>query len=126
MRIVWPLTLLLALLYLLGRETEMRGGRNAALLSIVLAATCITAIVQFLPGRIDHHNAMILCATIGILRLARSFDDPDAGWSAGVLLGLGTAIGYEALALTIASLGRRRALRHCCRAAPCSARRARP
>ena len=26
-RIVWPLTLLLALLYLLGREAEMRGGR---------------------------------------------------------------------------------------------------
>jgi len=102
-RIVWPLTLLLALLYLLGREAEMRGGRLAALLSIALAATCITAIVQFLPGRIDHHNAMILCATIGILRLSRSFDDADAGWSAGVFLGLGTVVGYEALALTIAS-----------------------
>ena len=37
--------------------------------------------------------------------LARSFDDARAGWSAGVLLGLGTAVGYEALALTAASLG---------------------
>ena len=27
----------------------------------------------------------------------------DAGWSAGVFLGLGTVVGYEALALTIAS-----------------------
>jgi hypothetical protein len=61
--------------------------------------------VQFLPGRIDHHNAMILCATIGILRLARSFDDPDAGWSAGAFLGLGTAVGYESLVLTIAAMG---------------------
>ena len=105
LRIVWPLAMLLALFYLLGRETEWRGGRNAALLSVVLAATCITAIVQFLPGRIDHHNAMILCATIGILRLSRSFDDPDAGWTAGAFLGLGTAIGYESLALTVAAMG---------------------
>jgi hypothetical protein len=45
--------------------------------------TCIIGIVQYLPGRIDHHNVMILGAVIGILRLARSFDDPRAGWSAG-------------------------------------------
>ena len=32
-RIAWPLTVLLALLYLLGREAEMRGGRLAALLA---------------------------------------------------------------------------------------------
>jgi hypothetical protein len=103
-RIVWPLTLLLALLYFLGREADLRGGRWAGMLTILLAATCFTDIVQFVPGRIDHHNAMILCATIGILRLARSLDEPDAGWSAGALLGLGTAIGYESLALTIAAL----------------------
>lgn len=105
LRIVWPLTLLLAFLYLLGRETDIRGGAWAALLAIALAVTCITDIVQFVPGRIDHHNAMILCATIGILRLARSLDDPEAGWSAGIFLGLGVAIGYESLALTVASIG---------------------
>jgi hypothetical protein len=103
-RVVWPLTLLLALLYFLGREADLRGGRWAGILTILLAATCFTDIVQFVPGRIDHHNAMILCAAIGILRLARSFDDPDAGWGAGALLGLGTAIGYESLALTVAAL----------------------
>jgi len=104
-RAVWPLTLLLLFVYLLARETQIRAGRAAALLSIVLTVTCLVGIVQFLPGRIDHHNAIIVCAVIGILRLARSFDDADAGWSAGFLLGLGTAIGYEALAPTAASLG---------------------
>lgn len=103
-RAVWPLTLLLAFVFLLARETEIRGGRRAALLSIALSLTCITGIVQFLPGRIDHHNAVILCAVIGILQLARSFDDPRAGWSAGIFLGLAIAIGYEALALIGASL----------------------
>ena len=103
-RALWPLLVFWAFVYLLAREAEIRGGRAAALLSIPLTVTCIIGIVQFLPGRIDHHNAMILGAVIGILRLARSFDDPRAGWSAGVLLGLGTAVGYEALALTAASL----------------------
>ncbi len=103
-RAVWPLTLLLAFVYLLARFSALRGGRAAALISIGLTVTCIFGIVQFLPGRIDHHNAMILCGVVGTLHLARSFDDPGAGWSAGFLLGLGTAVGYEAMALTAASL----------------------
>ncbi len=107
LRAVWPPLVLLAFLYLLARETEIRGGRTAALVLILLAVTimCTLGAGQFLPGRIDHHNVLILCAVIGILRLARSFDDPRAGWSAGLFLGIGTAVGYEALALTAASLG---------------------
>jgi len=104
-RALWPLLVFWTFIYLMACEAEIRGGRAAALLSIPLTATCLIGIVQFLPGRIDHHNVMILCAVIGILRLARSFDDPRAGWSAGIFLGLGTAVGYEALALTAATLG---------------------
>jgi hypothetical protein len=104
-RAVWPLLVLLAFVYFLARETELRGGRAAALVAILLTVTCLFGITQFLPGRIDHHNVIIVGAVIGILRLARSFDDAEAGWSAGVFLGLGTAVGYEALALTVASLG---------------------
>jgi hypothetical protein len=102
-RALWPLLLFWAFVYLMAREAKIRGGRVAALLAIALTVTCVIGIVQFRPGRIDHHNAMILCAVIGILRLGRSFDDPRAGWSAGILLGLGTAVGYEALALTTAT-----------------------
>jgi len=97
-RATWPLVLLLAFLYLLAREAEVRNGRKAVLITIVVAMTCVGT-VQFLPGRIDHHGAIILCAVIGLLRLARSFDDPNAGWSAGIFLGLANAIGYEALTL---------------------------
>jgi len=104
-RAVWPLALLLVFVYLLAREAQIRGGRAAALVCVALTVTCLIGVVQFLPGRIDHHNAIIACAVVGILLLARSFDDARAGWGAGFLLGLGTAIGYEALALTAASLG---------------------
>lgn len=103
-RATWPLVLLLALLHLLARESEIRNGRKAALITILVAMACVGT-VQFLPGRIDHHGAIILCAVIGLLRLARSFDDPNAGWSAGVFLGLANAIGYEALTLTAPLLG---------------------
>ncbi len=107
LRAVWPPLVLLAFLYLLAREAEIRSGRTAALVLILLTVTLMSVlgVEQFMPGRIDHHNVLILCAVIGILRLARSFDDPGAGWSAGFFLGLGTAVGYEALALTAVSLG---------------------
>ena len=62
------------------------------------------ALAQFRPGRIDHHNAQILCAVAGLLFLARSLDDRRAGWIAGALLGLGLAIGYEAIALVVPAL----------------------
>ncbi len=104
-RAVWPSLVLLAFAYFLAREAELRGGRAAALLAILLTVTCLFGITQFLPGRLDHHDIIILGAVIGTLRLARSFDDANAGWSAGIFLGLGTAVGYEAIALTIASLG---------------------
>jgi hypothetical protein len=103
-RAVWPLLVLFVFVYLLAREVLIREGRPAALIAVVLTVTCLFGTAQFQPGRIDHHNVIILCSVIGILRLARSFDDPDAGWSAGVLLGLAIAIGYEALALITAAL----------------------
>jgi hypothetical protein len=62
-------------------------------------------VTQFRPGRIDHHNAQILCAVGGLLYLVRSLDDPQAGWIAGALIGLGLAVGYEAIALTVPALG---------------------
>ena len=103
-RALWPLIVLFAFVYLIARQTEKIGGRSGALIAILLTVTCFIGVVQFLPGRIDHHNVIILCTVGGTIFLARSFDEPDAGWGAGILFGLGAAIGYEALALTTASL----------------------
>ena len=55
------------------------------------------ALVQFRPGRIDHHNAQILCAVAGLMFLVRSLEEERVGWIAGALIGLGLAIGYEAI-----------------------------
>ena len=65
----------------------------------------VAATVQFALGRIDHHNIQILCAVAGTLLLLRSFREPQFGWIAGSLLGLGLAVGLEALPLVVAILG---------------------
>jgi hypothetical protein len=103
-RIVWPALLFLALATIVAREAHGRAGPLAAAFALILVTTSATALGQFRPGRIDHHNAQILCAVAGLLLLARSWDDSRLGWIAGAMLGLGLAIGYEALALVAPAL----------------------
>ncbi len=104
-RIVWPALLFFALALIVAREAHRRAGPLAAAFVLFLVITSATALAQFRPGRIDHHNAQILCAVAGLIFLARSWDDRRAGWIAGALLGLGLAIGYEAIALIVPALG---------------------
>ncbi|MDX2201909.1 MAG: hypothetical protein NW223_04110 [Hyphomicrobiaceae bacterium] len=104
-RAIWPLLLFFALSLIVAREVARQAGDRAALIAMVLVFTCSYAIVQFKPGRIDHHNAQILCAVVGLLWLARALGEPRAGWAAGLILGVGLAIGYEAIALVVPMLG---------------------
>jgi hypothetical protein len=103
-RAAWPLVLLGALLWFVARAAEDRAGRRGAVIAIVLATLCFSATTQFAPGRIDHHNVLILCAVAGSLLLASSFTRPQAGAPAGFALGLGVAVGYEALPLAAVAL----------------------
>jgi hypothetical protein len=104
-RIVWPALLFFALALIVAREAHRRAGPLAAAFALILVTTSATALAQFRPGRIDHHNAQILCAVAGLIFLARSPHDRRAGWIAGALLGLGLAVGYEAMALVVLALG---------------------
>jgi hypothetical protein len=104
-RVLWPVLLFAGFAFVVACEAERRGGRWAGVFALVLAATSTAALVQFMPGRIDHHNAQILCAVAGLLLLVRSLDDERAGVVAGALLGLGLAIGYEAIALVVPAFG---------------------
>ena len=106
-RIVWPTLLFFALTLIVAREAHRRAGPVGAAFAVMLVATSTLALAQFRPGRIDHHNAQILCAVAGLIFLVRSLDDRRAGWIAGTLLGLGLAIGFEAIALVVPALGLR-------------------
>jgi len=103
-RLLWPTALFAALCSVVGREAYRLGGAWAAAGAAILAATSIGATGQFRPGRIDHHNVQIVCAVVGLLFLVRSLDDRRRGWQAGGLIGLGLAVGYEAIALVAPAL----------------------
>lgn len=103
-RIAWPTLLFFALAVIVAREAQRRAGFIAAAFTLFLVATSALALAQFRPGRIDHHNAQILCAVAALLFLARSPRDKRAGWVAGALIGTGLAIGYEAIALVVPAL----------------------
>ena len=104
-RIVWPALLFFALALIVAREAQRRAGTVGAAFALLLVVTSAVALAQFRPGRIDHHNAQILCAVAGLFFLVRSLDDRRAGWIAGCLIGLGLAIGYEAIVLVVPALG---------------------
>lgn len=104
-QIAWPLLLLVGLARFLFHEAEQRGGVDAGLIALALLLLTPLGLFQFLPGRIDHHNAQILCAVAALFLLQRAISRPAAGWWAGGLMALGLTIGFEALPLLAASLG---------------------
>ncbi|MGQ0671596.1 MAG: hypothetical protein ACT4N2_01770 [Hyphomicrobium sp.] len=103
-RALWPSMLLGLMLFAVARAAEERGGRSAAFIALALTILNFSATVQFGLGRIDHHNLQNLAAVTGILLLASAFQTPRHGTWAGVVLGLGMAVGYEALLVTGGSL----------------------
>ena len=72
---------------------------------MALPVLSVMPLVQFRPGRVDHHNVQILCAVAGLMYLVRSLEEERVGWIAGALIGLGLAVGYEAIGLVVPALG---------------------
>ena len=67
-RFVWPVLLFFALALIVAREAHAPcAGPLAAAFALILVTTSATALAQFRPGRIDHHNVQILCAVAGLL-----------------------------------------------------------
>jgi hypothetical protein len=104
-RMVWPALLFFVLQLTVANEALRRAGPWAAAFAVTLAVMSAMPLVQFKPGRIDHHNAQILCAVAGLLFLMRSLEEERNGWVAGALIGLGLAVGYEAIGLVVPALG---------------------
>src|SRR5262249_35805698 len=59
MRVVWPLLWLLPAMLGVAATAWRLAGRSAAVVALLFCVVGLPAFVQFLPGRIDHHNAQI-------------------------------------------------------------------
>ena len=93
---VWPVVMLALFLRLayatMFRVSEQEPPIGQAVLVVVLLAV---AILEFSPGRIDHHNMQLLLMMAMIYGLVRA--DPRGGLLAGVSAALSIAVGLECI-----------------------------
>jgi hypothetical protein len=111
MRVVWPLLWLLPLITATVAIAWRIGGREAALVVLLLTVVGMPAFQQFRPGRIDHHNIQITLA-VASLAAAAWGEKVGAAAACGALTGLALAIGLEGLAFVVVA-GAAMAMRYC-------------
>jgi hypothetical protein len=97
MSAVWPLLWLLPAIGATSAIAWRIGGREAAVIVLLLAAFAIPGFQQFRPGRIDHHNVHIALTLLAAAATAWSDRLRWCAFAAGGITGLGLAIGLEAL-----------------------------
>ena len=100
MRLVWPLLWLLPCMAGAALIAVRLHGRDAALVALGFAIVALAAQVQFMVGRIDHHNVQIALSVMA-LTAAVWQDHRLAPALGGILCGAILAIGLEALPFAI-------------------------
>ncbi len=100
MRLVWPLLWLLPCMAGVVFIAVRLYGRQAAWVALGFSAVAIAAQVQFVAGRIDHHNVQIALSVMA-LTAAVWQDHRFAPAAGGILCGAIMAIGLEALPFAI-------------------------
>ncbi len=101
MRLLFPFTLLAALLLLSGRLGGLLAGAPARLLAIFLVTLSAPMIEQFSPGRIDHHAPQIVTLVASFVFLLQGLDParaPSLG-AAAALMAFSLAISLENIPL---------------------------
>lgn len=98
--IIWPTLLFLATIAVLVKVCEIAIPGANRLLALLFAVTCNTALVEFAPGRIDHHNVQILlyCLTLlGLVAAARWWGH----FLVGASIAFSIAIGLDVILLLV-------------------------
>ena len=97
MRAIWPELWLLPAIGGVSAIAWRMAGREAAIVALLFAVLGLPAMLQFKPGRIDHHNVQIAIAVLAVAATAWSDRLRWAATAAGILTGLGLAIGFECM-----------------------------
>lgn len=93
---IYPLILLLLLLWLMGRILGRLGDRNFVRCGLVIAATTVTYMHYFTPLRVDHHNWQMLLS-LAMLWLALGPASLVRGLLAALVIALHLEISLEGL-----------------------------
>ena len=95
------LGMLFAAAFLWTMTTLVPGGR--AHVPIVMVATPVFPLLQFLPGRVDHHGLQLVLITLGVGLLARAVGPSGLRAAAvlGIVCGVSLGIGLESLPFVI-------------------------
>jgi hypothetical protein len=101
---LWPLLLLGLLLWLSARITMELVGRAGLLPALVLPILSPAVLAEFTPGRIDHHNVIILLTLACLLASLVALRRPGAAWLAGLLAATALAVALEAAPLVVAAV----------------------
>ena len=106
-RLVFPLALLLGLFAGMARLARILFGPTAMVPAIVATLLCGCAIVQFQPGRIDHHAPQIVALVFMVAAALAALDPAKArqGLVAGLLIGLSLSISLENLPFVVCLCG---------------------
>src|SRR5215468_8463457 len=117
--VLWPLLWLLPTMAGVVAIAWRLGGREAAIVALLLVLIGEPAFQQFRPGRIDHHNVQIALSILTLAATVWANRKPWCAWAAGGLTGLALGVGLEGLPY-LAGCGVALALRYAAdvRAAP--------
>lgn len=94
---VWPVLWLLPSIGAVAAIAWRVGGRETAIIALLLAAFNNPGFEQFRPGRIDHHNIHIALTLLTTAAAVWADRMRWCVWTTGGLTGLAIAIGFEAL-----------------------------
>ena len=100
---VWPLLLLAILLWLSAKVTLELVGREGLLPALVLPILSPAVLAEFTPGRVDHHNIIILLTLACLLSSLVALRRPLGAWLAGFFAATALAVALEAAPLVVAA-----------------------
>ncbi len=101
--IIWPTALLVLTVFAVLAVCRRLDPRANPLLALLFTVTCITAMTEFMPGRLDHHGIQILLFCLMLLGLVSG--TARGAMLVGAAIGASVSIGLDAVFIIAFLLG---------------------
>lgn len=99
--IAWPLLLMLPMLALCATIILRLVPTVGQVTAIALPVVTLAILIEFMPGRVDHHNVQVVLALVVLLALLAGRDRIIGAIVAGVAMATSLAIGLETLLVAV-------------------------